>query len=69
MALHEAERQLEERNSAPLAELQQWLQLTYELENKHYEMKKEAAEKQLHLARDMVDIPYTADISFIYTTY
>ena len=54
MALKRAEKELEDRQNAPLAELQQWLQLTYELETSHYEAKREAVEKQLHAAKDMV---------------
>ena len=34
--------------------LQQWLQLTYEIETQYYEMKKEAAENLLKMAREMV---------------
>ncbi len=56
MALCEAERQLEERQSAPLAELQHWLQLTYELEQKHFDVKRETAERQLLIAKEMVSI-------------
>jgi len=37
-----------------LVDLQQWLQLTYEIETQYYEMKKESAEKLLKLAREMV---------------
>ena len=53
-ALQRAERELEDRQNAPLGELQQWLQLTYEIENLHYEAKREAAVKQLRSAKDMV---------------
>ena len=55
-ALRRAEREIEERHNAPLAELQQWLQLTYEVENLHYETKRNAAELQLNIAKDMVCI-------------
>ena len=54
MALRRAEREIEERHNAPLAELQQWLQLTYEVENTHYETKRDAAEFQLAQAKEMV---------------
>ncbi|CAH1778415.1 unnamed protein product [Owenia fusiformis] len=36
----------------PPHELQYWLQLTYEIENKHYETKKEAAQRQLTAAKE-----------------
>jgi len=52
--LFEAERQLEERQQAPFANLQQWLQFTYEVETKYFEEKRLAAEKQLHAAKEMV---------------
>jgi hypothetical protein len=42
------------RHTAPLGELQQWLQLTYEVESKYYEGKKEAAHLELQNAKDMV---------------
>jgi STIM1 Orai1-activating region len=53
-ALYEAERQLEERLHTPFANLQQWLQLTYEVETKYFEDKRLAAEKQLQAAKEMV---------------
>ena len=53
-ALFEAEGQLEERLQTPFANLQQWLQLTYEVETKYFEEKRQAAEKQLFSAKDMV---------------
>ena len=52
--LAQAERELQERPTAPLLELQPWLQLTYELETRHYELKREAAERQLLIAKEMV---------------
>lgn len=49
-----AEGELKDRCwSAPLG-LQQWLQLTYEIENKAYIKKKLMAEKQLQQAREAV---------------
>jgi hypothetical protein len=54
--LIQAERQLDDNQFLPSSELQQWLQLTYEIELKHYEMKKAAAEKQLVIAKDGVGI-------------
>ena len=54
-ALERAEVELKQRQTAPLhGELQQWLQLTYEVESKHYDIKREAAEKQLIQAKEMV---------------
>ncbi len=53
-ALRKAEKELEDRQNAPLAELQQWLQITYELESKHYDAKKEAVERHLMEAKEMV---------------
>jgi hypothetical protein len=52
--LYEAESQLEERQHAPFANLQQWLQLTYEVETKYFEDKRLSAEKQLQAAKEMV---------------
>lgn len=51
-ALQRAEYQLEAQQKAPLAELQQWLQMTYEIETLHCERKKEEAETQLKIAKD-----------------
>jgi len=54
-ALCEAERQLEMRQNMPLAgDLQQWLQLTYEIETRYFEEKRQLTEKQLCNAKDMV---------------
>uniref|UniRef100_A0A1B6C0H7 SAM domain-containing protein n=1 Tax=Clastoptera arizonana TaxID=38151 RepID=A0A1B6C0H7_9HEMI len=50
--LQRAEGELEDRCWAPPVGLQQWLQLTHEIENKAYIKKKVAAEKQLQQARD-----------------
>ena len=52
--MRKAEKELEDRQNAPLAELQQWLQLTYELESRHYDAKKEAVERHLIEAKEMV---------------
>lgn len=49
-----AEGELQDRCWAPPPGLQQWLQLTHEIENKSYIKKKIAAEKQLQQARDAV---------------
>jgi stromal interaction molecule 1 len=54
MALAEAEFQLERGHGASFVDLQPWLQLTYEIEMKNFEAKKEAAERQLQLAKEMV---------------
>lgn len=52
-ALKRAEQELEGRQgSVPCAELQKWLQLTYEIELQHHNAKKLAAEQQLIDARD-----------------
>lgn len=52
--LQSAEGELKDRCwSAPLR-LQEWLQLTYEIENKAYLKKKLMAEKQLQQAREAV---------------
>lgn len=53
-ALCEAERQLELRQQMPFADLQQWLQLTYEIETKYFEERRQSTEKQLINAKDMV---------------
>lgn len=54
--LREARRQLSQANKAwtPPHQLQQWLQLTHELELKHYNSKRQAAECQLAAAKDGV---------------
>jgi len=39
----------------PFADLQQWLQLTYEVETKYFEERRISAEKQLINAKDMVN--------------
>ena len=54
--LREARQQLAQANKGwtPPHELQQWLQLTHELELKHYNAKKYAAECQLAAAKDGV---------------
>lgn len=55
-ALKKAEEEIGMPRLEQLAELQQWLQLTYEVENRHYEAKREAAEKQLFIAKEMVSL-------------
>ncbi|KAL1110334.1 hypothetical protein AAG570_007867 [Ranatra chinensis] len=50
--LQRAEGELEDRCWSPPVGLQQWLQLTHEIENKAYIKKKISAEKQLQSARD-----------------
>lgn len=52
--LQRAEGELEDRCWSPPVGLQQWLQLTHELENKSYLKKKVSAEKQLQSAREAV---------------
>jgi len=42
------------RQQMPFADLQQWLQLTYEIETKYFEEKRHSTEKQLINAKDMV---------------
>lgn len=52
-ALRRAEQELEGRQgSVPCAELQKWLQLTYEIELQHHNAKKIAAEQQLVDAKE-----------------
>ncbi|XP_059152655.1 stromal interaction molecule 1-like isoform X7 [Physella acuta] len=50
----EIQQQLESQWSVP-GELQAWLQLTHELEQIHYNAKRQAAERQLAVARDGCD--------------
>lgn len=54
--LQRAEGELEDRCWSPPVGLQQWLQLTHEIENKAYIKKKNAAEKQLQQAREAVGL-------------
>ncbi|XP_071786332.1 stromal interaction molecule 1-like isoform X1 [Asterias amurensis] len=55
-ALQEAERQLDSGSIwRPPVVLQQWLQLTYEIEKKYYAFKRSAADKQLREAKDVVE--------------
>lgn len=49
-----AEGELKDRCWSPPLGLQQWLQLTHEIENKAYIKKKLVAEKQLQQAREAV---------------
>lgn len=52
--LQRAEGELEDRCWSPPPGLQNWLQLTHEIENKAYTKKKISAEKQLQQAREAV---------------
>lgn len=52
--LARAEGELDDRCWTPPHGLQQWLQLTHEIENKSYIKKKLSAEKQLQQAREAV---------------
>jgi DNA repair exonuclease SbcCD ATPase subunit len=62
--LREAREQLSRANKAwtPPHQLQMWLQLTHELELKHYQAKKLAAEQQLAAAKDGVSIIFHAHL-------
>jgi len=44
------------RQQIPFADLQQWLQLTYEVETKYFEERRQLTEKQLINAKDMVQL-------------
>lgn len=63
--LQRAEGELEDRCWSPPVGLQQWLQLTHEIENKAYIKKKLSAEKQLQQAREAVGTIVTK-FEFIY---
>lgn len=54
--LRRAEGELEDRCWAPPSGLQQWLQLTHEVENRSYLRKKQQAELQLQVAREAVSL-------------
>jgi hypothetical protein len=54
LKLKRAEGELEDRCWLPPIGLQQWLQLTHEIENKAYMKKKSSAERQLQQAREAV---------------
>jgi len=54
LELKRAESELEDRCWSPPIGLQQWLQLTHEIENKAYMKKKSSAERQLQQAREAV---------------
>lgn len=56
LELQRAEGELEDRCWSPPVGLQNWLQLTHEIENKAYMKKKIQAEKQLQSAREAVSI-------------
>jgi len=47
----------------PFADLQQWLQLTYEIETRYFEERRQSTEKQLINAKDMVQ----RRLGFLYT--
>ncbi len=68
-ALRKAEKELEDRQNAPLAELQQWLQVTYEIESKHYDAKREAVERHLVDAKDMVNSHFRLQFAFIHVHF
>ena len=53
--LHRAELELEDKCWMAPPVLQNWLQLTYELESQTYNAKRKAAEEQLELAKDMCE--------------
>ena len=55
MVLSGMERRLHTCRSLPM-QLQQWLQLTYEIETRYFETKRLAAETQLKAAKDMVSL-------------
>lgn len=50
--LHVAEQALQTKSWVPPPMLQHWLQMTYELELRHYNAKKKAAEQQLSAAKE-----------------
>lgn len=54
--LRRAEGELEDRCWAPPPGLQQWLQLTHEVENRAYLRKKQQADLQLQQAREAVSL-------------
>ncbi|ESN94495.1 hypothetical protein HELRODRAFT_164352 [Helobdella robusta] len=55
MELLEAERLLEEKKKTCMPHLQQWLQLTYEMESKAFEQKKAIVEKNLREAKQVCE--------------
>lgn len=70
--LERAEGELDDRCWTPPHGLQQWLQLTHEIENKSYIKKKLSAEKQLQQAREAVIIIYlhfNIQFKYIYALY
>lgn len=60
-----AEGELKDRCWSPPPALQQWLQLTHEIENKAYMKKKLLAEKQLQQARDAVSLFFIFVLRFV----
>lgn len=65
--LARAEGELDDRCWTPPHGLQQWLQLTHEIENKSYIKKKLSAEKQLQQAREAVILFITYNLNNIYS--
>lgn len=63
--LRRAEGELEDRCWAPPMGLQQWLQLTHEIENRSYQRKKQQADMQLQQARDAVSCSFFLIIFFL----
>lgn len=63
--LARAEGELDDRCWTPPHGLQQWLQLTHEIENKSYIKKKLSAEKQLQQAREAVILLLIVYLLFI----
>ena len=65
--LQRAEGELEDRLCwSPPPELQHWLQLTYELEQRVYNKKRLQAEKQLEQAKDAVNIDPLPPLFFVF---
>lgn len=60
-----AEGELRDKCWAPPIALQQWLQLTHEIENRAYLKKKISAEKQLQQAREAVCLAALAEMIYI----
>lgn len=59
-----AEGELKDKCWTPPVALQQWLQLTHEIENRAYLKKKISAEKQLQQAREAVS--FTSHFSILF---
>lgn len=67
--LSRAEAALSKMSWSPPLELQQWLQLTHELEIKNYNMKRQAAEMQLGSAKEGVSFHVPQFVSFSLNPY